>query len=249
MSVSAPILEARALALGYGRRVVVRDATLSVHAGEYWFLLGPNGTGKTTLLRTLLGALPPLGGTLVRGADAGAGQVGFVPQHSRLTPILPTTVGEVVRLGLVGLDVARTEKDARIAEALALVGLDGMAADDYWALSGGQQQRTLVGRALARRPRMLVLDEPMSGLDLVAEDRLLPLLAEWNLDGLTILYVTHQIALARRYASHVGLFARGSVITGERAAVLTPANLEATYGVAVPDEVESVDAPLEGPSS
>ncbi len=234
------LFDARALALGYGRNVILRDVTLTVHGGEYWFLLGPNGTGKTTLLRTLLGMLPPHGGSLRRDAAGAPAHVGFVPQHAALAPTLPTTVREVVSLGLVGLDLTRAERRLRIHEALDQVDLEGASARDYWALSGGQQQRTLVARALARRPRVLVLDEPMSGLDLVAEDRLLPLLAAWHRErGLTILYVTHAVALARRYASHVCLFARGSAIAGARDEVLVPANLEATYGVAVPDETET----------
>jgi len=234
------LFEAQALALGYDRNVILRDVTLTIRDGEYWFLLGPNGTGKTTLLHTLLGMLPSCGGALRRHAAGAPRRVGFVPQRAALAPTLPTTVREVVSLGLVGLDLTRAERRQRIGEALDQVDLGGSRTRDYWALSGGQQQRTLVARALARRPSVLVLDEPMSGLDLVAEDRLLPLLAAWNRErGLTILYVTHAVALARRYASHVCLFARGTAIAGPRDEVLVPANLQATYGVAVPDETEA----------
>jgi ABC-type Mn2+/Zn2+ transport system ATPase subunit len=242
------LLAARGLALGYGGAPVLRDVTLTIGRGDYWFLLGPNGSGKTTLLRALLGVLPPRAGALARHPLAAPAHVGFVPQRAALNPTLPTTVGEVVRLGLVGVPVARAERPARLDEALAHVGLGGMAARDFWALSGGQQQRALVARALVRRPRLLVLDEPMSGLDLVAEDRLLPLIAAWNRErGLTVLYVTHEIALARRYATHVCLFARGTVIAGRRDEVVVPANLAAAYGVAVDDEAEPADAGGEAP--
>lgn len=234
------IFDAQSLVLGYDRTVILRDVTLRIRRGEYWFFLGPNGTGKTTLLRTLLGILPPCGGTLRHHAAGVPAEVGFVPQHTALAATLPTTIREVVSLGLVGLHLARAKREERIVEALDQVGLGTLGGHDYWALSGGQQQRTLVARALARRPSVLVLDEPMSGLDLVAEDRLLPLLAAWNRErGLTILYVTHTVALARRYASHVCLVAGGSATAGARDEVLAPAHLEATYGVAVPDETES----------
>jgi ABC-type Mn2+/Zn2+ transport system ATPase subunit len=245
--VAEVILEALDLVLGYGRTTVLRDVTLTVRAGDYWFLLGPNGTGKTTLLRALLGMLRPRSGVLQRGLRGGPAHVGFVPQRAALNASLPTTVGEVVRLGLVGIEVPPAERERRLATALGQVGLDGLARRDFWTLSGGQQQRALVARALVREPSLLVLDEPMSGLDLVAEDRLLPLLAEWNRTrGLTILYVTHKVALARQYGSHVCLFTGGSVIAGPREDVMRPANLEVTYGVAVPDEAESASGKAAG---
>jgi ABC-type Mn2+/Zn2+ transport system ATPase subunit len=235
----APILEARDLVLGYGAAPVLSGVTLRIGQGDYWFLLGPNGTGKTTLLRTLLGTIPALGGSVRRTTAATPAGVGFVPQRAALNPALPTTVREVVLLGLVGLAVSADEREVRLAAALDQVDLGAVARRDFWTLSGGQQQRALVARALVRRPRLLALDEPMSGVDLVAADRLLPVLAAWNREQrLTILYVTHKLAVARRYATHVALFAGGRIIAGPRDAVLVPANLEATYGVVPSDDPE-----------
>jgi ABC-type Mn2+/Zn2+ transport system ATPase subunit len=235
----APILEARDLVLGYGAAPVLSGVTLRIGQGDYWFLLGPNGTGKTTLLRTLLGTIPALKGSLRRTAAAAPAAVGFVPQRAALNPALPTTVREVVLLGLVGLAIGADERDRRLAAALDQVDLGAVARRDFWTLSGGQQQRALLARALVRRPRLLALDEPMSGVDLVAADRLLPLLAAWNREqGLTVLYVTHKLAVARRYATHVALFSGGRIVAGPRDAVLVPANLEATYGVVPFDDPE-----------
>jgi ABC-type Mn2+/Zn2+ transport system ATPase subunit len=239
---SEVVLEAAGLALGYDGPDVLRDVTLTIRAGEFWFLLGPNGGGKTTLLRAFVGTLPPRAGVLRRDpALAGRDQTGYVPQRCDLNPALPTTVREFVVLGTVGLRISRTEEAARLAAALEHVGLSDLARRDYWALSGGQRQRALVARALVRRPRLLLLDEPTNHLDLGTEDALLRLLAGLNRDQrVTTVFVTHNVALAARYATHVALVWDGRVLSGPCQQILGRRDLAEIFGV----EVELTDEGL-----
>jgi ABC-type Mn2+/Zn2+ transport system ATPase subunit len=229
------ILKANGLALGYGRRVILNDVTLAIRPGEFWFLLGPNGEGKTTFLRTVLGLIRPLAGQLWLHPDLkDCTHVGFVPQRCDLNPTLPTTLREFVRLGLVGMRTPRADRAERVTWALARTGLGGLAQKDYWSLSGGQRQRALIARALVRRPRVLVLDEPTNGLDLEAEDTALRFLTELNRqEQHTVLFVTHNLALAARYASHVAFFHAGHIVAGPCQAVLQREILAQIYGVAV----------------
>ncbi len=227
-----PVIEVRGLEVGYPGRRVLSDVHWSVRPGEYWFLLGPNGSGKTTLLRAVLGLLRPLAGTILRDpASASLEHTGFVPQQSRTNPTLPTTVREFVALGAVGL--ARAARDpGSLAWALSRVGLAELAERDLRALSGGQRQRALVARALVRRPRLLVLDEPSEGLDVASEESFLATIEQLHREAqLTVLFVTHKLRIAARYATHVALFGAGRVRAGARDAVLVPADLEATFGV------------------
>jgi ABC-type Mn2+/Zn2+ transport system ATPase subunit len=229
------MLKAHGLAVGYGRRVILSEVTLAIRPGEFWFLLGPNGEGKTTFLRTVLGLIHPLAGQLWRHPDLqDCTHVGFVPQRCDLNPTLPTTLREFVRLGLVGMRTPRENRAERLTWALTRTGLGGFAEQDYWSLSGGQRQRALIARALVRQPRVLVLDEPTNGLDLEAEDTALRFLAELNRqEQHTVLFVTHNIALAARYATHVAFFHDGSVVSGACQAIMQRETLERIYGVAV----------------
>jgi ABC-type Mn2+/Zn2+ transport system ATPase subunit len=233
VSAADALIRARDLTLGYGDAPVLRRVNLEIRAGEYWFLVGLNGTGKTTFVRALFDLVAPAAGTLsIDPARAGRDRIGFVPQRSMLNASVPTTVRELVLLGLVGLTLPARERADRLAAALADVGLEGREHADYWSLSGGQRQRVLLARALARRPNVLVLDEPETGLDPAAEERLLTLLERINRErGVTMLYVSHDLENVRRHASHVALFRDGTIHAGPVDEVLTHANLERTYGV------------------
>jgi ABC-type Mn2+/Zn2+ transport system ATPase subunit len=214
---------------------VLHEVNLVVHAGEFWFFLGPNGEGKTTLLRAILGMLPAAAGQLWLDPEMGRRErIGFVPQRCDINPTLPTTVREFVLLGLVGLRTNPHDRGERLAWALDKVGLGGLQDKDYWALSGGQRQRALVARALVRRPSVLILDEPTNGLDLATEDTLLRFTAALNREAhLTILFVTHDMAIAARYATHLAFFHGGKVVSGARQEVLNRHTLAQVYGVEV----------------
>jgi ABC-type Mn2+/Zn2+ transport system ATPase subunit len=226
------LVEATDVALGYGRRRVLEQVDWCIRAGEYWFVLGPNGEGKSTLVRALLGLLPPQAGRLVRHAElADRSGVSFVPQRCELNPALPTTVREFVGQGFVGLSLPRGERERRLADALERVSLPGSARWSFWSLSGGQRQRALLARALVREPRLLVLDEPASGLDVTSEELLMQTLARLHDGGLTLVLVTHDLAMAARFATHVALVHGGRVQVGLRAEVLTGPRLSAAYEV------------------
>jgi len=230
-----PILHARDLSVAYGRRTILRGVNIEVGEGDFWFLIGPNGHGKTTFLRCVLRLISPAGGELVLSPVLGGGVgIGFVPQRCDPNPTLPTTVKEFVSLGLVGIRCSRAERTERVRWAIEQVGLKAKHDVDYWSLSGGQRQRALVARALVRKPRLLVLDEPTNGLDLSAEESLLGFLSDLNKrDRLTILCVTHDLAVAARYGSHFALFHDGTVTTGPSSDVLNRTNLERTYAMPI----------------
>ena len=230
------LVTAERLRLRYGARVVLDEVSFVIGGGEFWFLLGPNGEGKTTMLRALLGELAPAGGRLTLHASLhDRAAVGFVPQRCAPNPILPTTIREFVELGLVGARVAAAERPARLEWALAHAGLSGLERHSYWALSGGQRQRALVARALIRRPRLLILDEPTNHLDFLVEQSILDVLAALHREeGTTILFVTHALHLATRYGTHVALFHGGRMEAGPAADLLRPERLARAYGMAPP---------------
>jgi zinc transport system ATP-binding protein len=243
------ILEARDLRLGYVGRLVIDQADIQVRSGEFWFLIGPNGHGKTTLLSGMLGRLRPVGGRLTPQGDFSRPErIGFVPQQCSTNPTLPTTVREFVRLGLVGIRAGRAERAERLSWALGIVDLGGMEDRDFWSLSGGQRQRALVARALIRRPRVLVADEPTSGLDLSVETALYESLAELNrTEQLTVILVTHDLAVAARYSTHLALVHDGRVEAGPTKEILHAGRLAKAYGVpieVVPEASGSVSVRL-----
>jgi ABC-type Mn2+/Zn2+ transport system ATPase subunit len=229
------VLDVSGVRLAYGRRSVLDQVNFRVRSGEFWFLIGPNGHGKSTLLSAMLGRLSPAAGKLVREGDfSQPGRIGFVPQESSTNPALPTTVREWVGLGLVGIRVSRAERAERLSWALGIVGMTGLERHDFWSVSGGQRQRALVARALIRRPRLLVGDEPTSGLDLSVETALYGALADLNrTERLTLILVTHDLAAAARYGTHIALVHNGRVEAGPTQEILQAGRLAAAYGVPV----------------
>jgi ABC-type Mn2+/Zn2+ transport system ATPase subunit len=221
------VLAFRNASLGYGGKAVLRDVSLEVGPKEFWFVLGPNGGGKSTLLHAALGSLPPLSGAVERGP----GIVGFVPQRSDPNPTLPTTVREFVGLGFSGLHLDPAERARRLEAARADVGLGGFDRRSLHDLSGGERQRALVARALVRRPTLLLVDEPTNHLDPVAEEALLKAVCDFHCrEGISIVFVTHDLALAGKYGTHAALLSGGGVRSGPAAALLTPDELRRAFG-------------------
>jgi ABC-type Mn2+/Zn2+ transport system ATPase subunit len=228
-------LEVEELAAGYGPRVVLRDVSFVAEPGERIAVLGPNGGGKTTLFRVLLGELPPVAGTV-----RGAGRFGVVPQTERSRLDFPVSALDVALMGALSRlpwwrRPAHGDRE-KAREALEAVGLADVADETFGDLSGGQRQRVLVARALVQDAPVLLLDEPFRGLDALSAERLESLLARLAGEGRTLLIATHEVGQARRWERVLCLNGR-QVAFGPAADVLSAEVLEDTYGatiVAVP---------------
>lgn len=189
------------VSFSYGDRPVLEDVSLTIAQGEFLGVVGPNGGGKTTLLKIMLGLLRPARGKVrIFGQSPGTARrrVGYVPQLLHFAPEFPATVMDVVLMGRLadGMAPGPFREPDRLAarQALEQVDMAGMAGRHLEALSGGEKQRALIARALVCRPEMLLLDEPTVSLDALAERRLYELLSELN-DTLTIVLVTHDVGL------------------------------------------------------
>lgn len=221
--------------LGYGRRAVLRHVEFDINPGEFWCFLGPNGEGKTTLIKALLGAIRPQRGAVYRQAKMfRTGKVSYVPQRLELNPVLPTSVREFVLSGLSGVSSNASMRRYRLERVLDLVGLRAAQNRNYWTLSGGQKQRALVARALVRDPGLLIVDEPTAGLDYAAVESVLKTMHQLYIQyGVTIVFVTHDLNIAAEHSTHLAFFRNGQVIAGPKDEVLTAERLQATFGVPV----------------
>jgi zinc transport system ATP-binding protein len=196
---AVPAISIEGATFGYDQTPVVRDVNLAIQPGDFACIVGPNGGGKTTLLKLMLGLLRPRSGrVLLFGSPPGQvrQRIGYMPQHVHLDPLFPITAMEVVLMGRLG--VGRRfgfygRKDKAIVEAaLTEVGLLDARRRPFAGLSGGQRQRVLIARALACEPDVLLLDEPTSNVDIAVEDQLYALLRELN-KRLTIVVVSHDL--------------------------------------------------------
>lgn len=237
-------LEARNLSYGYPKRVIGREINLDISAGEVLCVLGPNGTGKTTLFRTLLGLLPIADGEIRLGdkpLDAWtrlelAKVMGYVPQAH--APYFPFTVREIVVMGRtphVGLLATPSRKDRDAGEnAMALLDISHLADQIYTQTSGGERQLTLIARALAQEPKLLVMDEPTASLDFGNQIRVLEHMASLAKSGIGIVFSSHDPDQALRHADWVVMMLEGNVAySGRPEEVITSGNLRRVYGVDV----------------
>ncbi|MER5489892.1 metal ABC transporter ATP-binding protein [Streptomyces sp. NPDC002490] len=196
-----PVIALRGVTASLGSRPVLRGIDLSVHRGEVVALLGANGSGKSTAVRTIIGQVPIDDGTVElfgtpRHRFRDWARVGYVPQRTTAASGVPATVTEVVtsgrlartRFGLLG----RADR-AAVRGALDRVGLTDRAKDPVDALSGGQHQRVLIARALAAEPELLIMDEPMAGVDLASQEVLATTLREQVAAGVSVLLVLHEL--------------------------------------------------------
>ena len=201
-------IECRNLVLGYEKHIVAEEINFSVDKGDYLCILGENGSGKSTLIKTLLGLTKPLSGEICFGDRLRAQEIGYLPQQTLAQRDFPASVWEIVLSGCLnrsGLRPFYTKLEKEIArENIEQLGISHLAKRCYRELSGGQQQRVLLARALCATRKMLLLDEPVAGLDPKATAELYEVIYELNQKhGTTIVMVSHDIMAAVPYASHV----------------------------------------------
>jgi len=216
-----PLLRFKNASLGYGSRAVLTGVDFQVDRGSFVGILGHNGAGKSTLLKTLLGLIPPLKGEFkTHGTHFGKPRYGYVPQKEKLDAIYPLTGYEVAAMGTYRrLELLRRLRGLGhqdlIRKSLKACGALELAEKRYSDLSGGQRQRILIARALAAEPELLVLDEPLAGIDVTTQTALLHLFETFKADGaLTILMVSHRIQRERNLFTHVAWVGDGKVETG-----------------------------------
>lgn len=196
------------LTLGYENTPVAEHLSFTVEQGDYLCIVGENGSGKSTLMKTLLGLRAPLAGHIRRGDGLRPNEVGYLPQQTPLQRDFPASVQEVVLSGCLARCGLRPfysrEEKALAARNMERLGIAPLARRCYRELSGGQQQRVLLARALCATRKLLLLDEPVAGLDPKATAELYGLVAGLNrADGITVIMISHDIAAAVRYASHI----------------------------------------------
>jgi zinc transport system ATP-binding protein len=233
-----PLVEIKNLFAGYNGDTVLEDINLTIEQDDFIGLIGPNGGGKTTLLKIMLGLIEPITGTVqVMGGppSRGRSRIGYVPQLAEFDTEFPISVRDVVRMGRLSrqrlFKPYSAEDDAIVSERLAWVDLLDYQDRALRELSGGQRQRVYIARALATDPALLVLDEPTISVDMEASSQIYDLLYRINQEGVTIFLVTHDLNVISSYVKTIGCLNRRLHYHGEKQ--LTDEMLRATYGCPV----------------
>jgi zinc/manganese transport system ATP-binding protein len=243
-----PAIELTNAAAGLNGRTVWRDVNLTVEPGEFVALLGPNGVGKTILLKVILGLVPLRQGEIHvfgKAPTDARGQVGYLPQARVFDPSIRLRGVDLVRLGLEGTrwgfrlpgfrgSGSKREEDRRIREVLQVVDADDYAERPIGELSGGEQQRILIGQAIVHHPSLLLLDEPLASLDYPTQAAITALIGRiCREEGISVLMVTHDVNPILGYADKVAYMARGGLVAGRPEEVVTTEKLTALYGARV----------------
>ena len=195
------------LSVGYDREVVSENINFTVEPGDYMCIVGENGSGKSTLMKTILNLIKPIGGTITVGDGLRKNEIGYLPQQTMVQRDFPASVTEIVLSGCqagCGLRPFYNREEKELAkENIRRMGIEDLANRCYRELSGGQQQRVLLARALCATKKILLLDEPVSGLDPKVTAEMYELIAKLNKEGVTIIMISHDITAAVQYASHI----------------------------------------------
>ena len=212
------------LCAGYDGRPVLQDLSFELLAGDYLCIVGENGSGKSTLMKTILGLQAPISGRILTGDGLRKNEIGYLPQQTVVQKDFPASVREIVLSGCQGRCGSRPfynkEEKQLAAEAMDKMQITQLARRCYRELSGGQQQRVLLARALCATQKMLLLDEPVSGLDPKVTAEMYTLIEKLNReDGITVIMISHDVAAAVRYASHI-LHIGDTVFFGTKTAYL-----------------------------
>lgn len=196
------------LTVGYDGRTVLQGLNFEVNPGDYLCIVGENGSGKSTLMKTILGLQAPISGTILTGDGLRKNEIGYLPQQTQAQKDFPASVREIVLSGCQGRCGSRpfySKEEKRLAEEnIGKMGIGSLTKRCYRELSGGQQQRVLLARALCATRKMLLLDEPVSGLDPRVTAEMYGLIETLNREeGITVMMISHDISAALRYASHI----------------------------------------------
>ena len=227
-------------ALGYAHTPALTGLTLDVFGGQALALVGPNGGGKTTLMRGIVGGCQVLSGTV----EVDATRIGLVPQSADLDLTFPVSTAEVVTMGLIaeagwGRRINADMRE-RVSAALERVNLIDRAAHRFGTLSGGQRQRVLVARALVARPELVMMDEPFNGLDAPSRDIITGLIADLTEEGVGVVVSTHDLSLARDVCSQACVLASRLVALGPTEEALAPEVLARAYGSSVDEAIAAL---------
>ena len=214
-----PLIVMDNISLGYNSSAVLTDVNLAIYPGNLVGLAGPNGSGKTTLFRTMLGLLAPLNGTLVRNCPLA--KFGYVPQSAALDPQFPLSVLEIVEMGAYGrvksFQIFPVHETKRALEVLEQVGMAHVKAKSFFALSGGQKQRVLIARALMVGPAIMILDEPLSGVDEESRQSITSLLIRLSREEcLAVFFSSYDLEMVQRVVDKIVRVDRGAVWVEER---------------------------------
>ncbi len=201
-------LSCQGVSLGYDGKEILSDLSFTVNEGDYLCIVGENGSGKSTLMKTILGLHSPMKGKIVTGDGLKQTEIGYLPQQTVVQKDFPASVREIVLSGCqarCGLrPVYSAEEKQLAAQAMEKMNIAHLSRRCYRELSGGQQQRVLLARALCATRKVLLLDEPVSGLDPKVTVEMYRLIHELNTkDGITVIMISHDIAAAMRYATHI----------------------------------------------
>lgn len=201
------LIECQNVTLGYDNKAIVRNLNFTVGSGDYLCILGENGSGKSTLMKTLLGLKSPLEGRIIYGDGLNKKEIGYLPQQTVVQKDFPASVREIVLSGCLGKKGAfpfYTEADRKLADKnMERMDITHLSRKCYRELSGGQQQRVLLARALCAAERIILLDEPVSGLDPKVTAEMYTLIEQLNSQGITVIMISHDVNAALMYATHI----------------------------------------------
>jgi zinc/manganese transport system ATP-binding protein len=241
-----PVVSLLGAAVEVGGRTIWSNVELTVLAGEFVAVLGPNGVGKSTLIKAILGLVPLAGGELrVLGGPAGDDnhRIGYLPQRRSFDSGLRIRGVDVVRMGLDGtrfgipLPGGRSSRarreTARVAEAIDLVGATAYAGRPIGQISGGEQQRLLIAQAMVQDPEVLLLDEPLDSLDLPNQASVAALIGDICADGVAVMLVAHDVNPILGYLDSVIYLAHGGAVSGSPDEVITSETLTGLYGTPI----------------
>lgn len=223
------IIEVKKLMVSYGDLKILDDLSFKVSEGEIAVIIGPNGSGKTTLLKAIIGLIPAKGEVRVCGKNIREAlpEISYVPQRFSFDKTFPITVEEFLTLGVD----KKYLDEQNLKKQLAEVGMTGYIASIIGSLSGGQLQRILIAKALLRRPRILFLDEPASGIDIRGEKHVYELIRHINQKhGVTVLMISHELDVVYKYATRVICLNRKLLCSGPPLEELNPETIKRLYG-------------------